>query len=163
MKGKGGEIMRQGVCHLIHSLSQAKVALGQEELQQWFDTIKDNLRHPNQDIQEDASRAFRSFCDAFFADDQLEADKMFLIDAIKQLYRPSQVDDSISVTKGYNMALGSLSGKLYLELNVELIDTLLKNCLPKGKESDDAETRRQAVKSLINVVKAIGVANIDRD
>jgi len=73
------------------------------------------------------------------------------------------MDDSISVTKGYNMALGSLSGKLYLELNVELIDTLLKNCLPKGRESDDAETRRQAVKSLINVVKAIGIANIDRD
>ena len=24
-RGKGGEIMRQGVCHLIHSLSQAKV------------------------------------------------------------------------------------------------------------------------------------------
>jgi hypothetical protein len=67
---------------------------------------------------------------------------MFLIDAIKQLYRPSQMDDSISVTKGYNMALGSLSSKLYLELNVELIDTLLKNCLPKGRESDDAETRR---------------------
>ena len=52
------------------------------------------------------------------------------------------MDDSISVTKGYNMALGSLSSKLYLELNVELIDTLLKNCLPKGRESDDAETRR---------------------
>ena len=67
---------------------------------------------------------------------------MFLIDAIKQLYRPSRMDDSISVTKGYNMALGSLSSKLYLELNVELIDTLLKNCLPKGRESDDAETRR---------------------
>ena len=25
LKGKGGEIMRQGVCHLIHSLSQAKI------------------------------------------------------------------------------------------------------------------------------------------
>lgn len=24
-KGKGGEIMRSGVCHLIHSLSQAKI------------------------------------------------------------------------------------------------------------------------------------------
>ena len=61
------------------------------------------------------------------------------------------------------MALGSLSGKLYRELNVELIETLLKNCLPKGKESDDAETRRQAIKSLINVVKALGIDKIDRE
>lgn len=62
------------------------------------------------------------------------------------------MDENISVTKGYNMALGALSGRLYTELNVELIETLLKNCLPKGKETDDAETRRQAIKSLINVV-----------
>jgi hypothetical protein len=65
-----------------------------------------------------------------------------LIDEIKKLYRPSGYDESISVTKGYNMALGALSGRLYRELNVELIETLLKNCLPKGQDQDDAETRK---------------------
>jgi tubulin-specific chaperone D len=49
------------------------------------------------------------------------------------------------------MAFGSLSKTLYEVLNVELIDTLIKNCVPKGKESDDAETRREAIKSLVNV------------
>ena len=73
------------------------------------------------------------------------------------------MDENISVTKGYNMALGALSGRLYRELNVELIETLLKNCLPKGKEQDDAETRKQAIKSLINVVQALGIEKIDRD
>ncbi len=31
-KGKGGEIMRAGVCHLIHSLSQAKLDFNAAEL-----------------------------------------------------------------------------------------------------------------------------------
>ena len=31
-KGKGGEIMRAGVCHLIHSLSQAEIDFNDTEL-----------------------------------------------------------------------------------------------------------------------------------
>ena len=50
-RGKGGEIMRAGVCHLIHSLSQARLQFDQPaELQQFFVTLKENLRHPNQGI-----------------------------------------------------------------------------------------------------------------
>ena len=45
-RGKGGEIMRAGVCHLIHSLSQAGVDFDETELRQFFATLKENLRHP---------------------------------------------------------------------------------------------------------------------
>lgn len=47
-RGKGGEIMRAGVCHLIHSLSQARIQFDQVELKQFFTTLKENMRHPNQ-------------------------------------------------------------------------------------------------------------------
>ena len=67
-KGKGGEIMRGGVCHLINSLSQAKLDFSQEQLFQFFDTLKENLKHPNQEIQEHATEAFRSFCASFLSD-----------------------------------------------------------------------------------------------
>jgi len=43
-----------------------------------------------------------------------------------------------------------------------LIETLLRNCVQKGKENDDAETRREAIKSLVNVVNTLGLANIDK-
>ncbi len=46
-------------------------------------------------------------------------------------------------------------------LNPDVFDTLIKNCIPKGKETDDAETRRQAVKSLISCVKNYELAKID--
>jgi len=58
------------------------------------------------------------------------------------MLEPSMNDENIALTKGYNMAFGALSTRLLIEMNVDLIDTLLKNCIPKGKESDDAETRR---------------------
>ena len=69
-------------------------------------------------------------------------------------------DANIAVTKGYNMALGALSGKLLSEMSNELISALCANCIAKGKESDDAETRKQAVKSLVSVVMTLGMENI---
>jgi len=76
------------------------------------------------------------------------------------MFKISMKDENIALLKGYNMAFGVLSKKLLEELNEELIKTLIYNCLPKGKDSDDAETRRQAVKSLMTAVTTLGVQNI---
>jgi hypothetical protein len=37
----------------------------------------------------------------------------------------------------------------------------MANCIPKGKESDDAETRKQAIKSLGQIVLKIGLNNLN--
>jgi tubulin-specific chaperone D len=79
---------------------------------------------------------------------------------IKKLFKPSMVDDQINIRKGYTIALGQLSSALLRVTGVELIDVLLANCVPSGKENDDAETRREAIKSLVNVVKTLGIANV---
>ena len=57
-KGKGGEIMRGGVCHLIFSVSIAGLRLDGALLQQFFNTMIENFKHPNQEIQDEAARAF---------------------------------------------------------------------------------------------------------
>ncbi len=44
-----------------------------------------------------------------------------------------------------------------------MLDVLMTNCLFTGKEADDAETRKAAVKSLIDVVKTLGLRNIQKD
>lgn len=63
------------------------------------------------------------------------------------------------------MALGVLSDRLLKDKSLgiasQLINTLTSNCLPKGKESDDAETRKQAIKSIGQVMQSIGVENIE--
>jgi len=58
------------------------------------------------------------------------------------------------------MALGVLSGRLLQEMSSELIQTLSTNCISKGRDHDDAETRKQAVKSLVNVIMTLGMEKI---
>lgn len=65
-KGKGGEIMRGGVCHLIFCMSKAGIQLDVETLHQFFKTMIENFKHPNQEIQDEAARAFRVFCETYF-------------------------------------------------------------------------------------------------
>lgn len=86
------------------------------------------------------------------------------------MFKPSMIDEQINITRGFNMAFGQLSATLLLSrlgsanhaLNIELIDTLLQNCVPKGKENDDAETRRESIKSLVSVVRTLGIARTDK-
>ncbi len=69
------------------------------------------------------------------------------------MFKPSSVDENVALTRGYNMSLGVLSTQLYTLLGADLYDTLIKNSIPKGKETDDAETRKQAVKSLMQSIE----------
>lgn len=121
-----------------------------------FCTLKENLKHPRIDIQQEATNAIESFFTSQFKDDTaLKPDSPF-VKEIVSLFKPSSTDDNISVTRGLNMALGVISDKLLKNKNLgiasELISTLTSNCLPKGKESDDAETRKQAIKSVGQVI-----------
>jgi len=59
------------------------------------------------------------------------------------------------------MAFGALSPFMLKALGVELIECLLKNVVPKNRESDDADSRKQAVKSLSLILNTLGPANMD--
>lgn len=72
----------------------------------------------------------------------------------------SLIDENVALTRGYNMAFGVLSKKVFELLNPSVFETLLKNSVPKGKESDDAETRRFAMRSLIQGIKTWGLHNV---
>ena len=104
----------------------------------------ENFKHPNTDIADAATKAFKTFCSTYF-DDKLEKDNMQnhpLVLAIKSLFEPSKSDLNIAVTRGYNMAFGVLTKKLLNHVYPEIVDVLLANSVPKGNESDEAETRK---------------------
>ena len=67
-KGKGGEIMRAGVCHLIHAMATAKIAMDDSLQSEIWETMLENFRHPNPEIADAATRAFRTFCRTYFDD-----------------------------------------------------------------------------------------------
>ena len=133
--------MRAGVCHMIHSISQAALPLGLDELKQIFGTLKENMRHPSVEIQEEATTAFQSYCFSYF---KTEEEKEFLKFEMRTLFKMSKTDESQSITRGLNMCFGVVSLHLLDDelFKTELIETLLVNSKAKGKESDDAETRK---------------------
>ena len=49
-KGKGGEIMRGGVCHLIYAMSTAKIAIDDNISMMLFKTLVENFKHSTQEI-----------------------------------------------------------------------------------------------------------------
>jgi len=67
-----------------------------------------------------------------------------LITELMAMVKASMYDDNISVTRGFNMAFGVLSIHVLERdgLYLTLIPSIMQNCIPKNKESDDAETRK---------------------
>jgi len=59
------------------------------------------------------------------------------------------------------MAFGVMTKQMIMAWeNERVFEVLMANCVPKGKESDDAETRKQSVNSLICAVETVGIHNI---
>lgn len=50
-RGKGGEIMRSAVSRFIECVSSSHLPLSEKIKRSLIDTLSDNLRHPNSQIQ----------------------------------------------------------------------------------------------------------------
>jgi hypothetical protein len=135
--------MRGGVCHLIHALATSKLKLDDSVLHQLVKTLIENFKHPNPEIQDEATKAFKTFCFAYLNDGSpsLAASSPIILD-IKKLFDPSMDDMNIAITRGYNMAFGVMTQALILFFGKRVTETVLANCVPKNRESDDAESRR---------------------
>ena len=142
-KGKGGEIMRGGVCHLIHAISISRLKLGDAVLHSLVKPLVENLKHPNPEIQDEAAKAFKTYCAAYLdhGSPLLDAKSPIIVD-LSKLFEPSMHDLNIAITRGYNIAFGVMTQALLLFFENKVIETVLANCVPKDKENDDAETRK---------------------
>lgn len=64
--------MRGGVSHLIRAMAIANLSFSSEkELFYLFEQLLENFKHPNPEIQEEASRAFEAFCQTYLSGKQL--------------------------------------------------------------------------------------------
>ena len=43
-------------------------------------------------------------------------------------------------TRGYNMLFGHMSKTIIRRLGNQIIEVVISNCVPKGRENDDADT-----------------------
>ena len=85
-RGKGGEVMRGGVCHLIRAMAIAKVQItSAKEKMYLFEQMLENFKHPNPEIQEEATRAFEYFCGTYLSDHNLTAEDKIIVEIKKML------------------------------------------------------------------------------
>lgn len=161
-KGKGGEIMRFSTNHFIKCTSLAKINYSDEYLQKFQELLEENARHSNVDIQHSACSAFKQLCLAYHnEDDDVNQNKSYVIQSISKLIDRSVKDPNVDVTRGYNMIFGSLSRSVILCMQQKLLKTVMSNMVAHSRPNEDAESRKYAVRSQIDMMITLGLESVD--
>ncbi|KAL6129252.1 hypothetical protein ACLB2K_072605 [Fragaria x ananassa] len=149
-RGKGGEIMRSAVSRFIECISVSSVSLPEKIKLSLLDTVNENLRHPNSQIQDAAVKALRHFVQAYL----IAADVRGT--SVTSKYLELLTDPNVAVRRGSALAIGVLPCKL---LSNRWKDVLLKLCnacaIEDNPDDRDAEARVNAVKGLVSVCEAL--------
>ncbi|KAE9618781.1 putative tubulin-specific chaperone D, tubulin-folding cofactor D [Lupinus albus] len=150
-RGKGGEIMRAAVSRFIECISVSKVALPEKIKRSLHDTLNENLRHPNSQIQNAAVKALKHFVRAYLhaSDDKGTNDVI-----VKYLNMLS--DPNVAVRRGSALAIGALPYEFLASQWRNVLSKLCGCCkIEENTEDRDAEARVNAVKGLISVCEML--------
>ncbi|KAL8235656.1 hypothetical protein R6Q59_016737 [Mikania micrantha] len=150
-RGKGGEIMRAAVSRFCECISIVNINLTEKVKRSLLDTINENLRHPNAQIQNAANEAFKQFVPTYFAkmDDKGTFD-------ITLRYLEQLNDANVAVRRGSALALGVLPVEFLASRWKTVLQKLCKACAIEDKPEDrDAEARVNAVKGLVSVCETL--------
>ena len=154
-RGKGSEIMRNGVNDFIKLFSEVKLPINEDDFIYFHDILIDNIRQSKNDIQDGACESLKIFNLAFgneFGKSEKVNNKLesIFLDMINQ----SVNNDNIHVTKGYTSAIVTFNHDLIFKHFDLLIDSLIKNTKIKlnaknePTKNNDPITRKCAVESL---------------
>lgn len=150
-RGKGGEIMRSAVSRFIECISSSHLLLPEKIQRSLLDTLSENLRHPNSQIQNDAVKALEHFVRAYLFTTNNEG-----ASSITSKYLEQLTDQNVAVRRGSAMALGVLPYELLANRWRDVLLKLSSSCMIENKPEDrDAEARVNAVKGLILVLKTL--------
>nr|XP_043618972.1 tubulin-folding cofactor D [Erigeron canadensis] len=150
-RGKGGEIMRAAVCRFIECISVVNITLTEKIKRSLLDTLSENLRHPNGQIQNAANQAFKHFVPTYFAkpDDKGTSD-------ITLKYLEQLTDANVAVRRGSALAIGVLPFEFLATRWKMVLQKLCKACAVEDNPEDrDAEARVNAVKALALVCETL--------
>nr|XP_009782677.1 PREDICTED: tubulin-folding cofactor D isoform X2 [Nicotiana sylvestris] len=150
-RGKGGEIMRSAVSRFIECISLALVQLTDKIKRSLLDTLHENLRHPNSQIQGAAVAALKRFFPAY-----LVASESKGINTITSGYLEQLTDPNVAARRGSSLALGVLPYKFLAKGWKDILRKLCAACEIEAKPEDrDAEARVNSVKALVSVCEIL--------
>ena len=154
-RGKGSEIMRNGVNDFIKLFSEVKLPINEDDFIYFHDILIDNIRQSKNDIQDGACESLKIFNLSFgneFGKSEKVMNKLesIFLDMVNQ----SVNNDNIHVTKGYTSAIVTFNHDLIFKHFDLLIDSLIKNTKMKYNakneltKNNDPITRKCAIESL---------------
>ncbi|KAJ3682191.1 hypothetical protein LUZ60_014764 [Juncus effusus] len=150
-RGKGGEIMRLAVSRFIECISIAKISLNEKIKKSLLDTLNENIKHPNEQIQCAAVDALKQFFPTYFSSCDDKTAQQIVSNYVKLLDDPN-----VAARRGAALALGILPFN-FLSLSWNLvISKLCNSCTGENKPDDpDVESRVNATKALISVCETL--------
>ena len=169
-RGKGSELMRNGVNDFIKLFSEVKLPITEEDFIYFHEILFDNIRHSKNDIQEGACESLKKFNLAYgdqFGKSENVVKKLesIFLDMINQ----SVNNDNIHTTKGYTSSIVNFNNDLIVKHYENLINSLIKNTKIKlnsknePTKNNDPTTRKCAVESLTYIsIKYINDAEKDK-
>ncbi|KAH7659511.1 Tubulin-specific chaperone D C-terminal protein [Dioscorea alata] len=152
-RGKGGEIMRSAVSRYIECISCSKVSLMEKTKKSLLDTLYENMRHPNAQIQHAAVDALKYFIPAYLDTAKVGND-------IISKYLALLDDSNVAARRGSALAFGVLPYEfLALRWRV-MLAKLCSSCLIQDKPEDpDVETRVNAIQGLVSVCETLTIGS----
>jgi len=141
-RGKGGEIMRNGVCRLIEVISMAQIPLSEDKLKVYMMTLDECIQKPQEELQENAETALRAFSRNYHTENLKEFVKFF-----DNFLARASSDPNVAITRGYTRSLSCLSLAVLRVNKDKVFKVLEENCRIKEKDLDDADTRKHAINS----------------
>jgi tubulin-specific chaperone D len=167
-RGKGGEQTRAAVCRLIECISIAVLPLTVPQQVRMLDSIDACLPHPNEMIQRRAGEALFHLMRTYFPVSGLGPSSRLQDRVVGKYTKMVQTNNNPAATRGFALALGCLPAKL-LAPSSEVLDLSL-SCLcgvahPNARvgQDKDAETRRNALKSLLSISETVLMHEMNGD
>ncbi|VAH17220.1 unnamed protein product [Triticum turgidum subsp. durum] len=156
-RGKGGEIMRSAVSRFIACISMAAISLNEKTKRSLVETLNENLRHPNSQIQCAAVDALKHFIPTYL----VSAGEKIANDVISK-YVTLLDDPNVAARRGGALALGILPYEFLLLKWMPVMSKLCSSCTIEDKADDpDAEARVNSVRGLILVCETL-TSNVDQ-
>ncbi|PIN05322.1 Beta-tubulin folding cofactor D [Handroanthus impetiginosus] len=150
-RGKGGEIMRAAVSRFIECISQAQVSLTEKIKRSLLDTLNENLKHPNSQIQNAAVEALKHYIPAYLASTENKG-----ANDIVSRYLGQLTDLNVAARRGSALALGVLPFEFLVKDWKSILTKLCSSCeIEDNPEDRDAEARVNAVKGLVSVCETL--------
>lgn len=118
--------------------------------------------HPKEVIQKSAARALNALLSKYFPVSSKGPSSRLQARVVDKYISQVRTEDNPAATRGFTLALGHLPAKV-LAPSCEVLDSVLSClCDASRKESlvggeGDAETRRNAITSLVNVCTIVGI------